>query len=88
MDGKGETALHDAAYSGHNEVVSLLLKCGAEINSQDRILSMFNAPRYSLFNYFTVTPLHWAAWNGHTKTVKILLEKGANINCTTSEGTI
>lgn len=96
VDGKGETALHDAAYGGHSEVVSLMLQRGADVSTQDRIGSTCRSMHlFSFFKFFiifiskiicAVTPLHWAAWNGHTKTAKILIDKGAAVNSTTQEG--
>jgi ankyrin repeat protein len=40
-DGKGETALHDAAYNGHSEVAAFLISSGAKVSPQDRLGSMF-----------------------------------------------
>ncbi|RPB21249.1 ankyrin, partial [Terfezia boudieri ATCC MYA-4762] len=59
------TALYSAAYSGHADVVRLLLEKGANIEatrSDDG-----------------ATALDSAAYSGHADVVRLLLEKGANI---------
>ena len=61
---QGDTALHNAAGQGHNDIVQLLLSRGASIEA----MSSRNC-----------TPLHHAAWFGHTSTVELLLLKGASI---------
>ena len=45
-----KTALHLAAYEGHNDVVILLIKYGALIEARDML---------------RMTPLHWAVEKGH-----------------------
>ncbi|MCP4354213.1 MAG: hypothetical protein GY793_01025, partial [Proteobacteria bacterium] len=60
-------ALLEAAMNGHSESVKLLLKKGADINSQG-----FNALNY--------TPLIGAAEKGHMDAAKILLKEGADVN--------
>lgn len=45
-----KTALHLAAYEGHNDVVLLLIKYGAMIEARDML---------------QMTPLHWAVEKGH-----------------------
>lgn len=64
-DRDGYTALHRAADSGHETVVRVLLRDGAEINRKDRHGS---------------TALHWAAASGHATVVQLLLENGAQIH--------
>lgn len=57
----GYTALHMAAAFGQDQVVSLLLEKGAQIDSQD---------------HFGYTPLHRAAEKGHLTTVRLLVTHG------------
>lgn len=59
----GSTLLATAALMGHTEVVSLLLKHGADVNAKSRDGG---------------TPLHASAFLGRAETVKLLLEKGAD----------
>jgi ankyrin repeat protein len=59
----GRNALHYAADYGQAEVVSLLLKLKANINTPDK---------------FGITPLLAAIYEGHEQVVKVLLEKGAD----------
>lgn len=60
------TALHAAAYNGHEAIVRLLLEKGANINAAG--------------GEKTYTALQAAASNGNIGTVLLLLEKGANVN--------
>lgn len=64
-DRTGRTALHHAAFSGHCELVELLIKNGASVNAFDK------RDRRAL---------HWAAYMGHEAVVKILLQSGAEVN--------
>ena len=59
------TNLMIRSYLGHETVVKLLLKKGAELESKDE--------------EYDRTPLIWAAKNGHERVVKLLLEKGADL---------
>ena len=59
---QGGTALHQAAGSGDEGVVRLLLQSGAMENALDN---------------FGATPLHRAAYNGHVEIIKILRENAA-----------
>jgi len=62
-DGRGHTALSEAACQGHNNVIEWLLEKGADpnkANDQGR------------------TPLYRAAYNGHTATIELLLQKGGD----------
>jgi hypothetical protein len=59
----GETALHLSSKGGHVEVVCLLVKAGADLNTVDKN---------------NRTPLFWASARGHTKIVEILLKGGAD----------
>ena len=63
-----------AAYSGHKEVVQLLLDKGAEINMATQTGR---------------TPLHWAvcaAFRGHKDVVQLLLDRGAQPNMADQTG--
>ncbi|EPS38030.1 hypothetical protein H072_8245 [Dactylellina haptotyla CBS 200.50] len=55
-----------AAENGHQEVVKLLLRKGANIEVQD--------------SSYRRTPLLWAAKNGHEAVVKVLLERSTDLN--------
>ena len=55
------------------EVVSLLLAAGADINTPE--------PRRR-----DMTPLHLAAWRRNLDTVRLLVERGANIQSQTKDG--
>ncbi|KAI9769489.1 MAG: hypothetical protein M1840_003966 [Geoglossum simile] len=65
LDGVGSTALHLAAYGGHEAIVRLLLKSGADANAKGGSSS---------------TALHGAVRNKHEGIVQLLLEKGADVN--------
>ena len=68
IDQKGNTALIAASKEGHQDVVRLLLKNGADIEGKD--------------TKFEGTPLIWAALGGQIQTAKQLLDKGADLNAT------
>ena len=59
----GNTPLHVAAAWGNKEAITLLLKCGADINSQGE---------------GGYTPLHEAVEQNHLEAVKQLLSLGAD----------
>ena len=59
----GWTALHYAAYNGHNEVVKTLIQAKCDVNMKNESGS---------------TALHHATSNGHYEVVIILLESGAD----------
>lgn len=61
----GKTPLHEAAFSGNTEVVSLLLAYKADPNARDNQGE---------------TPLHCAARYGYMEVVKLLLAHGADVN--------
>lgn len=62
----GFTALHLAAFFGHEEAAALLLEHGADANAVARNAEL------------RVAPLHSAAAGGHSKLVALLLEHGAD----------
>ena len=61
----GYTPLHTAASVNHIEMVKLLIKHGANINSKDEADN---------------SPLHLATYHGHGKMAKLLIESGAYIH--------
>ena len=63
----GFTALHLAAFFGHEAVGATLLEHGAEVGAVAR-------------NPLGVQPLHSAAAGGHTAVARLLLEHGADPN--------
>ena len=63
-DKEGQTPLSQAAESGHEVVLTLLLEKGASLESGDK---------------YGQTPLSWAAGSGHEAIVKLLLENGASL---------
>jgi uncharacterized protein len=63
----GFTALHLAAFFGHEDVAAELLRRGADVSAASR-------------NPLRVQPLHSAAAGSHTGIVRLLLEHGADPN--------
>ncbi|KAH0619590.1 hypothetical protein JD844_000322 [Phrynosoma platyrhinos] len=61
----GQTPLHVAALHGHDDLVTLLLKLGADVGAKDA-------------NH--AVPLHLACQNGHLEVVKCLIENNAKQN--------
>lgn len=55
----GNTALHEAAWNGNNDIVKILLNSYCFVDS---------------INYSGFTPLHLASQNGHAKVAKTLLK--------------
>jgi len=68
-DDMGCCPLRYAAMNGHERAVELLLKLGANVNTQDDVAGW--------------TALHSAASEGYAETVKILLEHDAEVNVVT-----
>lgn len=68
QDVGGWSALHEAAYSGREDFIDLLISSGANINIQ---------------NSDGATPIFTAAQYGNDSCLKLLLKKGADINLLT-----
>ena len=67
----GLTLLMGAAHYGHERVVEMMLRRGAEI---------------SLQNSFGETALMYSAENGHERVVELLLQHGAEVSLRNSDG--
>lgn len=63
--------IHSACAISHFEIVKILIKNGADINTKQ--MQGF-------------TPLHSAAYNGQTKLAKLLIDNGADINAKMDNG--
>lgn len=59
------TPLMAAAHYGQNDMVSLMLDRGADINA---------------VNFLDMTPLHQASYTGQDETVSLLIKRGAKVN--------
>jgi ankyrin repeat protein len=71
-DEGGTTALHLAAENGHDEIVLVLFKNGANIDARE--------------TKYGQTPLHLAALNGHKAVTETLLQNGAQADLKDKEG--
>lgn len=69
---EGRTPLMQAAYKGHERIVTSLLKAGANPNAAES--------RYG------DTPLILAAWKGHRKVLEELVLAGADVNARAKDG--
>src|SRR5688572_26063372 len=67
-DSRGATPLIVASRWGHNDLIDLLIKAGAKINTKDKA---------SRVEYGGRTALYHACMIGRVGTVKLLLENGA-----------
>lgn len=72
IDTFGKTPLYLAVDSGKEEIASLLLVRGAQVNIGSTVTRQ--------------TPLHWAAWNERHDLLELLLQYGADINAQNSDG--
>lgn len=68
----GATALHVAAGNGFADIVTLLLRKGADMEAVTR-------DRWY--------PLHMSCGNGHSAVTELLLRKGASVDATADAGT-
>jgi ankyrin repeat protein len=66
-DADGSTPLHCACWKGHETVVELLLKSGADVNAENKN------------EHWGTTPLHAAAHANQTKIAEMLIARGADI---------
>jgi ankyrin repeat protein len=80
------TALMRAAAEGHGEVVSVLLKAGADPNLQGRITSITERSMNSDHPTGGFTAVMWAARNGYEDTVRRLAEGGADLKLKNGDG--
>ncbi|KAG7406438.1 Ankyrin-1 [Fusarium oxysporum f. sp. rapae] len=70
----GRTPLSYAAEQGHETIVALLLRKGAQVDSQDHQVSLF-------YNHQAGrSPLSFAAEHGHESVVSILISYGASVS--------
>ena len=65
LDAEGNSPLICAAEEGHEDIVELLLRHGADVQAR---------------NVMNESALHVAAWNGHAGVVSALLAHGAAVN--------
>jgi ankyrin repeat protein len=67
-DSDGSTALHCAAWKGHQAVVAYLLTVGADVNAENRN------------EHYGTTPLHAAAHANQAMIAQMLIDHGADVN--------
>ena len=70
-DAAGLTALHNAAYNGHVEIINILLEYGADVDAVDR--QQLNA-------------LHYVCRQGYLELAKILYKRSSNVNAVDEDG--
>src|SRR5215467_1841193 len=73
-DSDGSTPLHCATWKGHQEVVSVLLKAGADVNAQNTN------------DHWGTTPLHAAAHANQAAIAQLLIDHGAQLDAQDREG--
>ena len=73
-DKDGSTPLHYATWKGHQAVVALLLKAGAEVNAANHN------------EHWGTTPLHAAAHANQAAIASMLIEHGADLNAKDMSG--
>ncbi len=82
------TALHIASYSGHDEVVRVLLAAKATVNTQTEVgfVVQTHFPLFTLFSSYVQwgeTPLYFASLCGHQKCMEVLIDAGGRVNVPT-----
>ena len=80
--------MHHAAIKGHEAVVRVLIKHGAQLNVKSKVVCdtvvlkdtdfAFRTPSH-LFQIDRRTPLHYASMNGFSGTVEAMLEFGVDV---------
>jgi ankyrin repeat protein len=73
-DKDGSTPLHCAVWKGHLQVVTLLLKAGADVNAQNEN------------DHWGTTPLHAAAHANEASIAQLLIDRGADVQAKDREG--
>ena len=73
-DKDGSTPLHCAVWKGHQQVVALLLKAGADVNAQNEN------------DHWGTTPLHAAAHANQAAIAQLLIDYGTDVQATDREG--
>ena len=73
-DKDGSTPLHCAVWKGHEQVVALLLKAGADVNAQNEN------------DHWGTTPLHAAAHANQAAIAQLLIDHGADVQAKDREG--
>lgn len=81
LDSTGRTALHWAVQMGHDSVVGLLLRKGADVNARRGEGERWSGPEQAPWT--DQTALHVASLKGCERMVQLLLDHGADI---TAEG--
>ena len=71
FNASGGTAMHEAAFQGKIECLSVFLRFGSDVNLKDKE---------------GWTPLHAAVCGGHAQVVAFLISRGANLCATTDDG--
>ena len=75
----GGTALHEACYFGHTDVVQAMTEGNERAGTRTSELDAQGA-------YNGMTPLHDAVWHGHFEAVRVLVEAGAPLHLRTHAG--
>jgi len=78
---QGEYPLAMASFYGHEEIVGMLLRAGADPNEKAE-----DKDRHSEGYFKAWTPLTMAAQRGHHAIVKLLMDSKANLELTATEG--
>lgn len=84
LDTRGSTALHLAAWAGHQDIVQLLLTHSQQSGGSSVGSGIAANPNQQTID--CETPLHCAAQHGHTGALTTLLAHGANPKLANSKG--